>query len=282
MSIEIILLGTAQDAGVPQIGCDCPTCQRARRDPAQRHWVVCLALVDHNTRQSWLIDATPDIREQVDTLRKLVPDCPLSGILLTHAHMGHYTGLLQVGPEAMNAQGLPVYATAAMNDFLQHNLPWSQLVEGGHLNLQPLTPGKEFSLTPNLHVRPMQVPHRDEFSDTLAFVVRSSNQQLFYCPDIDAWDQWAYDLRTFVIGMNVALLDGSFFSPAELPGRDIRQIPHPLVTDTARRLKGVACEVHFIHLNHSNPLLNADSSEYAWLTAQGFDVGQLGQRWVLR
>ena len=87
-------------------------------------------------------------------------------------------------------------------------------------------------------------------------------------------------MRQVVGGVKVALLDGAFFDPAELPGRDISQIPHPLVRDTVARLSRVDCEVRFIHLNHTNPLLH-DGPERAWLQSQGFGVGQQGQTWPL-
>jgi pyrroloquinoline quinone biosynthesis protein B len=280
MSVEAILLGTAQDGGLPQAGCECAHCRAAWTDPALRCWVACLGLVDRAAGQSWLIDATPDFREQVHALYELAPDCPLAGITLTHAHMGHYAGLIHLGREAWNTQRLPVYASPRMAAFLRNHAPWSQLVALDNVELRLLAPGREVQLSPDLSLIPLAVPHRDEFSDTLAFVVRGPARQVFYCSDIDAWDHWDRDLRSFIAGMDVALLDGTFFSAAELPGRDLGEIPHPLVTDTAGRLAGVACDVRFIHLNHSNPL-HSPGPEREWLSAQGLGVGACGDRWRL-
>jgi pyrroloquinoline quinone biosynthesis protein B len=167
-----------------------------------------------------------------------------------------------------------------MSRFLREHLPWSQLVASGNIELHSLTPGQDIQLSPSLHLTPVAVPHRDEFSDTLAFVVRGPARQLFYCPDIDSWDRWEYDLKQFVAGMDVALLDGTFFSAEELPGRDLSQIPHPLVIETAGRLAGVDCDVWLIHLNHTNPL-HCPGLEQAWLAAQGLGVGMVGTRWKL-
>jgi pyrroloquinoline quinone biosynthesis protein B len=280
MSVEAILLGIAQDGGVPQAGCYCERCALARADPSRREWVACLGLVDHAARQSWLVDATPDLREQLHALHGLAPDCPLAGVLLTHAHTGHYAGLIHLGREAWNTRGLPVYASARMADFLRANAPWSQLVTLGNVSLRLLTSGGEVQLSPDLYLTPLRVPHRGEFSDTLAFVVRGPARRLFYCPDIDAWDHWEHDLRRFVAGMDVALLDGTFFSRDELPGRDLGQIPHPLVTDTVKRLAGVDCDVRLIHLNHSNPL-HRPGPERDWLATQGIKIGAFGARWRL-
>jgi pyrroloquinoline quinone biosynthesis protein B len=280
MSVEAILLGTAQDGGVPQAGCTCDHCRPAHADPRLRQWVACLGLVDRAAGQSWLIDATPDFREQLYALQERAPGCPLAGIALTHAHSGHYAGLIHLGREAANAQGLPVHVSARMAGFLREHGPWSQLVALGNVELRILTPDREVQLSPRLWLTPLAVPHREEYSDTLAFVVRGPRQRLFYCPDIDGWDRWSRDLGQVLSGMDVALLDGTFYSADELPGRDVTQIPHPLATDTAERLAGADCEMYLIHLNHSNPLLRP-GPERKWLAAQGIGVGAAGMHWQL-
>jgi len=280
MTVEAILLGIAQDGGVPHAGCECANCRRAWDDPSCRQFVTCLGLVDRVTRQSWLIDVTPDFREQHHALHNLAPDSSLAGMVLTHAHVGHYAGLIHLGREIMSTRQVPLYATPHLAGFLRDNAPWSQLVALGNVELCLLVPGAETQLSPHLHLTAVTVPHRDELSDTVAFVVHGSARQLFYCPDIDAWQNWEHDLRAFVSGMDIALLDGSFFSADELPGRDLSEIPHPLVTDTVERLAGVVCDVRLIHLNHTNPLL-APGPERNWLAAQGMRVGAFGDRWEL-
>ena len=285
-AIEALLLGTVQDGGLPQAGCACANCAPAHSDPARRGRVACLGLVDRTAGQSWLIDATPDLPEQLAALRDLAPDCPLAGILLTHAHVGHYAGLIHLGREGWNTHQLSVYASSRMARFLRGNAPWSQLVRLGNIRFHLLDPGSEVKLSPDLRVKPVPVPHRDEFSDTLAFVIRGMAprrgpaRRLFYCPDIDGWDRWEHDPREFVAGMDMALLDGSFFSPDELGGRDLSDIPHPLGIDTAERLAGVDCEVRLIHLNHRNPL-HQPGPERDWLAARGIGVGVYGTRWRL-
>ena len=280
MNVEAVLLGIAQDGGVPQAGCDCANCARAWAEPALRQFVACLGLVDRATRHSWLIDATPDFREQLHVLYDLAPDSPLAGIVLTHAHVGHYAGLIHLGREIMGTRGILLYATSRLASFLGDNAPWSQLVALGNVELCLLTPGVKVQLSPNLHLTPLTVPHRDEFGDTVAYVVYGPARGLFYCPDIDAWHRWDRDLRGFLAGMDIALLDASFFSGDELPGRDMSEIPHPRVTDTVERLAGVDCDVRLIHLNHTNPLL-ASGPERSWLAAQGIRIGALGDRWGL-
>jgi pyrroloquinoline quinone biosynthesis protein B len=280
MSVEAILLGMAQDGGLPQAGCFCVACRDAYDHPGKRRWVTCLGLIDRAARQSWLIDATPDFREQIHTLQTLAPDCPLSGIALTHAHVGHYTGLIHLGREAWDTTSLPLYVSPRMAAFLGENAPWSQLVTQGNIVLHPLTAHQERPLGARLSLTPMPVPHRDEFTDTLAFLLRGPARSLFYCPDIDAWDRWDRDLRQVVAAADIALLDGTFFDRDELPGRDVDQIPHPLALDTAARLTGVACDVRLVHLNHTNPL-HYPGPERECLTAQGTATGEQGDRWLL-
>lgn len=280
MTLEAILLGNAQDGGLPQTGCDCANCRRAWADPAERRGAACLGLVDHASGQSWLIDATPDLPAQLHTLGQAAPTAPLAGILLTHAHAGHYAGLFHLGREAWATQRLPVYASVRMATFLRGNAPWAQLVEWDHIELRSLDPGRELTLSSRLAVTPLAVPHRDELSDTLAFVVQGPARRLLYCPDTDDWDRWKRDIRDVVGSVDVALLDGTFFDSNELPGRDLASIPHPLVIDTARRLAGIAADVRLVHLNHSNPL-HQPGPERDWLAARGLGVGLPGDRWRL-
>jgi pyrroloquinoline quinone biosynthesis protein B len=280
MCTEAILLGAAQDGGVPQAGCDCSNCRSAWAERTPRQFIACLALTDRTARQSWLIDATPDFREQLHALADLAPACPLAGVVLTHAHVGHYAGLIHLGREAMGVQRLPVYATSRLASFLSNNAPWSQLVALGHIDLQTIQPGVEFQLGPRLNLTPLAVPHRDEYSDTMAFVVRGAARRLLYCPDTDAWDRWDRDLYGLLEEVDIALLDATFFSADELPGRDMSQVPHPLATDTVSRLAGVNCDVRLIHLNHTNPLL-ASGPQRDWVEARGIRIGGFGDRWKL-
>jgi pyrroloquinoline quinone biosynthesis protein B len=254
-----VVLGIAQDGGVPHIGCRQELCVAARRDPSRRQRVAALGLVDADGGR-FLIDATPDLPSQIASLwgSDAPPDRqrPLSGILLTHAHAGHYAGLMYLGREALGARGVPVYATPRMCRFLRENGPWSQLVSLGNIELREVTPGQEVALSPRLHVTPLTVPHRDEFSDTVAFRVRGPTRSLLYVPDIDKWERWDRRIEDEVGRVDVALLDATFFDPSEIPGRAIADIPHPLVTETAARLgAALRTRVRLIHLNHTNRLL---------------------------
>ena len=285
--VRAVVLGIAQDGGVPHIGCRQERCEAARRDPSRRERVASLGLVDADRR--FLIDATPDLPSQVASLDSGRPASRpvVDGILLTHAHIGHYTGLMYLGREALGASGVPVWATPRMARFLRENGPWSQLVTLGNIALKEMEPGREIALTERLRVTPLLVPHRDELSDTVGFRVQGPSRSLLYIPDIDTWERWDRGLPQEVAGVDWALLDGTFEDPAELPGRSRAEIPHPLVGETVARLGPPprrapgplgrsGAHVLFIHLNHTNRLLGDEAAVRA-LGVKGFAVARDGQ-----
>ena len=281
MTIEAMLLGIAQDAGVPQAGCACATCANARANPAQQRYTVCLGLVDHAAHACWMIDATPDFKYQHAALMAAAPGCELRGIFITHAHIGHYTGLIHAGKECMNARGLPVFGTASVCNFLRANAPWSFLVRNQNIVLMELRPGHDNALNERANIRALLVPHRDELTDTCAFRIQGRERSLFYCPDIDRWEDWDMDVRAVVHGCDISLIDGCFFSAHELTGRGMSQVPHPLISHTMRALRGHARDVRFVHLNHTNPVLDLHSPEFDDVLMNGFAVGAQGDTWQL-
>ncbi len=278
MTVEVVMLGTAQDGGVPQAGCGCEMCSLANIDANKKQFVSSLGVIDREHESFWIIDATPDFREQLHLLLVHAPECRLQGIFITHAHMGHYTGLMHVGKEAMNTQHLPVYSTRKMGSFLKTNAPWSQLVDIGNIELRTMVYDVPVKLTPNLSLVPVAVPHRGEYSDTVGYLIQGPSKKLFFCPDIDSWSKVKFDLGEFFQEVDIALVDGSFFDSNELPGRDMNEIPHPLVKDSVELFRDVQSETYFIHLNHTNPLWGG-GLERKWLEEKGFMVGEQGRRW---
>ena len=272
---EAIVLGIAQDGGVPHAGCHQPVCVAARSDPSRRRLVAALGLVDPAAGKRFLIDATPDFPAQMEALGGL-PDA----ILLTPAHIGHYLGLAQLGREVLDARGVPVFATPSMARFLRGNRPWSRLVAFGNIDVQEIA--AEVVLTPNLSVIAIPVPHRDEDSDTVAYLVRGPSRRILWLPDIDKWQKWDRDLAEFLRDPGLtAFVDGTFYDADEIPGRSIADIPHPLVPETMARVEAMTPpprgRVVFVHLNHTNRLLR-DADAVAALERRGFAVAREGQR----
>jgi pyrroloquinoline quinone biosynthesis protein B len=259
---RLVVLGIAQDGGMPHLGCDKGPCAAARRGERRAEKVACVGITDG--RRAWLIDATPDFAAQVHAMGVRLPD----GVFLTHAHIGHYTGLVHLGKEVAGARGVPLHATSKMHAFLAANAPWRALYENG--NVAPRD-NADVDLG-GVRVRAIEVPHRNEHADTVGYLIEGPRRKALYVPDIDRWTSWDRDLRATVESVDHALLDATFFSGDELPGRDMSKVPHPLVTETMERLDGLGAKVRFIHLNHTNRLLDDPSPAQT----RGFGVAREG------
>ena len=133
---QLVVLGVAQDGGMPHIGCESGPCGAARAGSRPAARVACLGL--RHGDAAYLFDATPDLPAQLHALRgrgggaAAAPD----GIFLTHAHVGHYLGLAYLGREGLGASGVPVYASARMRAFLTADAPWRLLVSEGRIELR--------------------------------------------------------------------------------------------------------------------------------------------------
>ncbi len=289
----IVVLGSAQDAGLPQIGCSEPACVEARRDPSKRRFASSILLADPRTGSRWLFDAGPDLREQFELAREHPstrvergerPN-PFDGVFLTHAHVGHYAGLMYFGRESYSTRELPLYVSPRMKDFLAHNGPWSLLVDAQMVELRELAIDQPLQLAPDHSVTAMRVPHRDEFSDTLAFVVRGPNRTLLYLPDIDKWERWDRRLEDVLANVDVALVDGTFFADGEVAGRAMSEIPHPFVVETLDRLRASPLELRsrvvFTHLNHTNPVADPTSDAARRIREVGCRVARERDRFEL-
>jgi pyrroloquinoline quinone biosynthesis protein B len=251
---ELVVLGIAQDAGIPHLGCEQGLCWSIRSGARKPERVASIGLVNRTLRKSYLIDATPDFRSQVHDLNGGTPP---DGIFLTHGHIGHYTGLMYLGRESIDARHVPVFATDRMQGFLRANGPWSLLVSRGNIDLRPLPADRAIDLEGGLRVTAFTVPHRDEFTDTVGFLVEGPLRKALYIPDIDQWQKWDRSIRDLADGVDLAFLDGTFASASEIPGRSIDDIPHPMMSRTRELLQGTKASVWFIHLNHTNAEIDA-------------------------
>ncbi len=280
----IVVLGTVQDAGYPQIGCDKECCKKYWDKKIGKQKVSCFALFDPSTNQKWIFDATPDLTEQLHNA-DLLQKGNLSGIFLTHAHIGHYTGLMYLGREALNAKEIPVYAMPRMYDYLKNNGPWSQLISLKNIQLQKINADSTIKLTDNISVTPFLVPHRDEFSETVGYSIKTENGSVLFIPDIDKWQKWDKDIRQMVKKHDYLFLDGTFYKDGELTGRNMSEVPHPFVQESIELFKGMSSiekqKIWFIHFNHTNPLINKSSTEYKELKSKGFNIAVEGSRITL-
>jgi pyrroloquinoline quinone biosynthesis protein B len=287
-SVSLIVLGNVQDGGSPHIACKKDCCRELFESPDQDRKVVCLGLVDEDEQKTYLFDATPDFPAQIKMLKRHagfeaneVPD----GIFLTHAHIGHYTGLMYLGKEAMGSSDVPVYAMPRMKSFLQQNGPWNQLIELGNINLNEMHELSQIQITKNAKVIPILVPHRDEFSEAVGYKIQGPNKSALFIPDIDKWDKWDHSIIEEIRKVDYAFLDATFFDAEEVNHRDISEIPHPFIVESMQLMNGLSKEekrkVHFIHLNHANPALDPASPQSKLLHDAGYNIARIRDTFLL-
>ena len=276
----VMVLGVAQDAGYPQMNCKKECCKQSWENSDLNRTTSCLAIVDPISKEQWIIDATPNIKEQLQLLKQKTGTEKLDGILLTHAHMGHYTGLMHFGREVMGADNLPVFAMPKMKTFLQENGPWSQLVKLENINIKALKSDSNFSLNERIKIKPFLVPHRDEFSETVGYEIMINNKSLIFIPDIDKWEKWETDISELIKKVDYTFLDATFYKNGELK-RDMSEIPHPFAEESMALFSTLSDsdkqKVHFIHFNHTNPLIIDGSTAQEEVLKRGFNIAKEGQ-----
>ena len=279
----VVVLGIAQDGGAPHAGCE-KSCCIELWDSGKKEKVSSIGIVNPLTKQSWLFDATPDFPSQYRILTEN-HNTELVGIFLTHAHMGHYTGLLHLGREVMGKKNVPVYAMSRMKEFLETNGPWSQLVTLKNINLKLIENNKDIKIGEQLFIEPFLVPHRDEYSETVGYRIIGKEKSLAFIPDIDKWEKWHGSIFQLALNTDILLLDVTFYSQNEIPHRNMAEIPHPFIIESMETLSELNSEnrskVHFIHFNHSNPAIKDNSPAYHTIKSKRFNLAREGDRFNL-
>ncbi|SHG15017.1 MBL fold metallo-hydrolase [Pedobacter caeni] len=281
---SLVILGNVQDGGSPHIGCNKSCCKALFGNPDKTRMVSSLGVVDRENKLNWLFDPTPDFSRQTKILKKAswvgskeLPD----GIFITHAHIGHYTGLMYLGREATNAKNVAVYAMPKMKQFLENNGPWSQLVSLNNIQIKPLEEGGEQVLSSNIKVKAFKVPHRDEYSETVGYIITGPHKKALFIPDIDKWSKWDKNIVDEIRKVDYAFIDATFYDGQEINNRPISEIPHPFVVESMKLFeslpKSEKDKVHFIHLNHTNPLLDLKSPQTKTVLEKGFHIARFNQ-----
>ena len=276
-----VVLGIAQDGGYPHAGCERRCCKDAWKTDSLRKMVSSIAIIDPRSGLGWMFDATPDFAKQYNIITK-EHGARLAGIFLTHAHIGHYTGLMHLGREVMGAKNIAVYAMPRMKMFLEKNGPWKQLVSLKNIHITPIKDKKEILLARDLIVEPFLVPHRDEFSEAVGYNIMGPNESLIYIPDIDKWEKWEHDIRFWVESNSYALLDGTFYYDGEVPNRNMSEIPHPFIIESMNYFEDLLDrnqkKIFFIHLNHTNPAIQKNSAASKNIIKNGFNTARKGMK----
>ena len=274
-----VVLGIAQDGGYPHAGCERRCCADLWKNDSLKKMVSCISVIDPKSGLAWMIDATPDFAKQYHIITKK-HNARLAGIFLTHAHIGHYTGLMHLGREVMGSKNIVVYAMPKMKLFLENNEPWKQLVSLKNIHIIPIEDKKEIILSRHLIIEPFKVPHRDEFSETVGYNIIGPNESLLYIPDIDKWDRWEHNISLWIEQHSYALLDGTFYSIGELPDRSMDKIPHPFILESIHHFMDLLDrdrrKIYFIHFNHTNPALHKISATTNSIIKEGYNTAREG------
>jgi pyrroloquinoline quinone biosynthesis protein B len=272
---NIKILGVAQDGGVPHLGCSKTCCSTN----SVTRYVSSIMVSNQKSKATYIFDASPDLAKQLSFMKDKISK-NLKGIFLTHAHIGHYSGLMYLGRESFNSKNIPVYAMPRMKKFLETNGPWDQLVSLNNIKINSIINESEIVVEKDLIVKPIEVPHRDEYSETVGYFIKGPKKSAIYIPDIDKWYKWDKSIVDLIRSVDYAFIDATFYDEKEINYRDISEIPHPFVIESMKLFEGFSKEekskIYFIHLNHTNPLLDSNSSEYKDLISKGYNVAQEG------
>jgi len=281
----ITVLGIAQDAGYPQINCNKACCRAYYEGNESKKFISCLGLIDTEHQKKYIFDATPDFTQQVYNLKEDLDNRNVvDGIFLTHAHIGHYTGLMYLGFAAMDTKGVPVFAMPKMKTFLETNGPWSQLVSRHNIELKEIHKDSTIVLDNDLKITPFLVPHRDEYSETIGFKIERTNRSALFIPDINKWELWERDIVQEVKNVDYAFIDATFFKDGEV-SRPMKDIPHPFIVETTKLFENETVEtkskIYFIHLNHTNPALKETDRLKDSIQNLGFNFAKRGMKFSL-
>ena len=271
------ILGVVQDGGLPHLGSNKLCCENIE----QQRFVTSVMLINNENNESYLFDASPDINKQLNFMGDRIKK-DLKGVFLTHAHIGHYTGLMYFGREALNSKSINVYAMPRMKKFLEQNGPWSQLVSLQNISITEINNNSKLSIDPNVIIQPIEVPHRAEFSETVGYKIYGPNKTVLFIPDIDKWYLWEKSIIEEIKKVDYALIDATFYDSKEVNYRDLSEIPHPFVVESMELFDSIRYKeknkIYFIHLNHTNPLLDKESEQYKFVIGKGYNVAEEGMK----
>ena len=271
------ILGVVQDGGLPHLGSNKLCCKNIE----QQRFVTSLMLINNENNESYLFDASPDINRQLNFMGDRIKK-DLKGVFLTHAHIGHYTGLMYFGREALNSKSINVYAMPRMKKFLEQNGPWNQLVSLQNISITEINNNSKLLMDSNIIIQPIEVPHRAEFSETVGYKIYGPNKTVLFIPDIDKWYLWEKSIIEEIEKVDYALIDATFYDSKEVNYRDLSEIPHPFVVESMELFDSMEDKeknkIYFIHLNHTNPLLDKESEQYKFVRVKGYNIAEQGMK----
>jgi pyrroloquinoline quinone biosynthesis protein B len=298
--MQIILLGTAAGGGFPQWNCWCPTCRVARRSPARaRHRTQSSAAISADGERWFLLNASPDVREQLSRLPVRTPagvrHVPVAGVVLTDAELDHTLGIALL----REGRRLELYTTCAVRQILETDsrlLPVTRafaevnVVElpalGGPVSLA-YSGGEPSGLAVETFPVPAGPPRFAGVElpgHTVGLVIRdaATGAGFAFVPGCGGIDD---DLMARLSTLDLVLFDGTFWTDNELirlgigdrTAREMDHLPISGPDGSLVRLSSVPVPRRvYTHINNTNPVLIEDSPERAEVERAGLAVGMDG------
>ncbi len=288
------VLGAAAGGGFPQWNCGCPQC-RAVRDGSRpcRSRTQSSVAVSADYRRWFLLNASPDIRAQIESFPALQPrgvrESPLHAVLLTDAELDHTLGLLLL----REAGNIKVHATAAVHEVLCEGTSLLQIL-GAYTRVEwrPVVTGEEVSLADGLSYRAFRVPtnKRARFGtgegeeNVVGYRITdgSTGRTLVYIPGAQ---ELTASVHAHLEGCTCLLFDGTCWQDDELirlgiaskTSRDMGHLPISGAGGSLERLAPLPIERKiYIHINNTNPILLEDSPERRIVEEHGLEVAADG------
>jgi pyrroloquinoline quinone biosynthesis protein B len=303
----IKVLGSAAGGGFPQANCNCRNCTdvRAGKPGLRRRTQSSLAVSPDGDR--WvLLNASPDVRQQIETTPELAPrgnegvrSSPIAAVVLTSGDVDHVAGLLGL----REGFSFGLYASERVLAVLAAN-PIFNVLDRGRVPRTVLPLDRAVPAMAGIEVEAFAVPGKvalymeDEAAgpslgtqpgDTLGLEVSDPDRRrtFFYIPGCAAVDGV---LARRLTGAALVLFDGTLYTDDEL-------IAQGLSAKTGRRMGHISIAGHdgsmaafadlgvkrriYVHLNNSNPVLREDGPERAEVERTGWEVACDGMEILL-
>ncbi len=299
------ILGSAAGGGFPQWNCACSNCLRLRQGRLRGVARTQAQLaVSADGLAWWLVNASPDLRAQIEATPALHPgeglrQSPIRGVCLTGADADHVLGLLLL----REFQPLRLFATASVMRILRDDNSLFRVLDrfAGQSEWTGIVAGRAFSPAPGISITPLGLP--GQFPDyvpaalsnalpaqeaVLALVLQSDQgKRLLYAPGLPEMDPGFLEM---VESCDLVLVDGTFWSDDELrrvrgSGPSAREIGHLPISGSGGTLELFARVRRprkiYIHINNTNPVLDEDSAEHRQARDAGWEIAQDGWEFEL-
>ena len=308
--LRIVVLGAAAGGGVPQWNCGCPTCRAARHARPELQSGQASIAVTADDRNWFLINASPDLRQQVTQTAQLHPQdgtlrhSPIAGVILTNGEVDAVAGLLSM------REGSPfaIYAHQRVLAILKANSIFNVLSDK-NVKRESIEIDRSFALNlqngaaSGLEVQPFTVPGKgawylegqahpagaDGDGDTLGLrISETASGKHFYF--IAACARVTPELKARIQGAPLLFFDGTVWRDDEMIAAGLGQktgqsMGHIAMSGNDGAIASLAdagiAQKFFLHINNSNPALLPDSSERAALTTTGWQIPHTGMEITL-